>query len=439
MKRRLGLTILATLAPAALAAQIDTTARPISLDEAVRMAQRNSPQAIQARGGERSARAAVRSTYYSFLPSVSLSAGGNRQFTGGATTRLNNQGERVTVPQEPWSWSNGLSFNVQLFDGGQRWYNLRANKASVVAAEANEIAQSYQIELQVKQQYFNILAARESEAAARAQLQQAEEQLKASAARVTAGAATKSDSLRSLVQVGNAQLALLQAQNSLQQANATLSRLVASEQIVTAATIDTVDALTAIDSVMLRQAAEVGPAVQQARASLSAARQSRRATRTPYLPTLSASYSRSGSGLDSQMGLGNNPFTYNGALRFSLGYSIWNQYGREEQIIRSEVALANAEAALRDARLQATATLTQYIGAVNTAEQRIRIQLASVAAAEEDLRVQQQRYNLGASTLLDVLTSQSTLNQARSALIQARYDYRTAKAQIEALVGRRLQ
>ena len=59
-------------------------------------------------------------------------------------------------------------------------------------------------------------------------------------------------------------------------------------------------------------------------------------------------------------------------------------------------------------------------------------------AGEEDLRVQQQRYNLGAGTLLDLLTSQITLNTARQALIQARLDARTAKAQLEALVGRDL-
>jgi outer membrane protein len=61
-----------------------------------------------------------------------------------------------------------------------------------------------------------------------------------------------------------------------------------------------------------------------------------------------------------------------------------------------------------------------------------------VVAGEEDLRVQQERYNLGAGTLLDLITSQSTLITARQALIQARLDARTAKAQIEALVGRDL-
>ena len=70
---------------------------------------------------------------------------------------------------------------------------------------------------------------------------------------------------------------------------------------------------------------------------------------------------------------------------------------------------------------------------------RIALQQQSVAAAVEDLRVQRQRYSLGASTLLDVLTSQTTLDAARSALIQARQDFRVARAQLEALVGRELQ
>ena len=63
---------------------------------------------------------------------------------------------------------------------------------------------------------------------------------------------------------------------------------------------------------------------------------------------------------------------------------------------------------------------------------------SSVAAAEEDLRVQQQRYELGASTLLDVLTSQTQLNQARVALVQTRLNARIARAQLESVIGRDL-
>ena len=52
--------------------------------------------------------------------------------------------------------------------------------------------------------------------------------------------------------------------------------------------------------------------------------------------------------------------------------------------------------------------------------------------------MQQQRYAVGASTLLDLLTSQTQLDEGRRDLIRARYDVRVAKAQLEALVGRDL-
>ena len=97
-----------------------------------------------------------------------------------------------------------------------------------------------------------------------------------------------------------------------------------------------------------------------------------------------------------------------------------------------------ANATLRDAELGAQELLVQFVAALRTARERINVQNVTISAAEEDLRVQQQRYALGASTLLDVLTSQTALNQARLALIQARYDYRVARAQIETVIGRPL-
>ena len=79
-RRRRLTTIAAALAsallPAPLAAQdarAAMAAQPITLPEAIRLAQRNSPLAVQARGQERTARAAVRSAYAGFIPSVTLS------------------------------------------------------------------------------------------------------------------------------------------------------------------------------------------------------------------------------------------------------------------------------------------------------------------------------------------------------------------------------
>lgn len=421
--------------PSALAAQVsaDSVARPISLDDAVRLAQRNAPSAVQAAGAIRSNAAAVRTSYLAFIPSVSLSTGASKQ----AGDRFNSQGELVPFTGADWQYSSGLNANVTLFDGGSRFYDLHSAKANLAAAEANETLQQYNVALSVKQQYFAVLAARESESAANAQLEQAQEQLKTASAKVAAGAATKSDSLRAIIQVGNAQLALIQARNNLNIANASLTRLVATPFVVTATAADTTQSIAlAADSLQVVSLALHGPAVQGAEQSYTAARAGARSSLTAYLPSISMRFSRSGGGADSRFGWGDNRYAYSQNLSFSLSFPFFNQGTREEQVVRSRVAEDNAQAQLRDARFLAQQQLTQYLSAFRSAEQRVQIQLASIAAADEDLRVQQRRYQLGASTFLDVLNSQVTLNQARSALIQARFDARVAKAQIETLTGK---
>ena len=407
---------------------------PISLDEAVRLAQRNSPTAIQARGQVRTSNSTVRSAYGAFLPNLSFSLGQTQ-------SRGRRQGQEGTLVDyvAPASYSTGFNSTLTLFEGGRRFAELSQSRAGVGAAEANEVAQSFNISLQVKREYYNILAARESEAAARAQLGQAEQQLRAASARVRAGAATMSDSLRSVIQVGNARLALLTARNNVRDASAALTRLVASEVMVTARPADTLDLpLAPVDSGALLQLAERGPAVRQAEAQHRAARAGVRVARSSYLPSLDMTFRRSGSGFDSQWGLGAGSLAYSRTLSFGLNFPIFNNFAREDQIVRANVQEDVAEAQLRDARLLARQNLIQQLGALRTAEERIRIQQVSVAAAQEDLRVQQQRYNLGASTLLDLLTSQTTLDNARAALIQARQDYRVARAQIEATIGQDL-
>ncbi|HST08200.1 MAG TPA: TolC family protein [Gemmatimonadaceae bacterium] len=414
------------------------SARKISLDEAIAMAQQNSPQAIQAEGTERTSKAARVSAIGAILPSATLSAGHVVQLGGGAT-RLNSNGEQVTVAQAPTN-NTGLSLNMTIFDGGQRLYDLRTAKSDIAAAEANSIAVKYNVALSVKQQYYAVLAAIESEDAAKLQMAQAAEQFKTSVAKVRAGVATRSDSLRGVVQVGNAELALITAQTNKEAADAALTRIVGSPVPVTADPSSIHENMAALpDSAQLAELAKVGPAVQQAQANLDASKTAVKASKATYLPSLSASYSRSGSGTDPRFGLGNDPYTYSGRLAFSLSYPIFNNFQREEQVVRAKVSEINAQATLRDTELGQVQSLTQNIGALRGASQRVAVQAASVAAAEEDVRVQQQRYNIGASTLLDLITSQAALATAEQALIQARFDYRIARAQLEALIGRDLQ
>lgn len=410
-------------------------ARPITLDEAVRFARQNAPATTQARGALRVGRLSVTNALSQFLPSLGLSASARN--SSGATFF---QGALVPYKGDPWSYSKGYGANLTLFDGGQRWFTYKAAQSAQAANAENEILQQFNVALNVKQQYYSVLAARESESAAARQLEQAEQQLRVTSARVRAGAAMRSDSLRSAIAVGSAKLAIINAQNSLRVSNATLTRLVASPSEVTAVAADTSEVPRIdVDSSALVSLADNGPAVRQASAAFEASRGARRATLTSYLPFVSFSYGSSTSKTSPTFDWGGGPASKSIGYSFSLNYTIFNNFGRELNLMNATVNEENAQTSLRDARLAARENLAQYLGAYRTAAQTIELQLLQIAAAEEDLRAQQSRYAVGASALLDVLTSQSALDNARTALISARLQARTAKAQLEALVGRELK
>src|SRR5262249_14872031 len=159
---------------------------------AVRMAQRSAPAAVQALGAVRSGRAAVANALSQFIPTLSLGAGVTK--SSGATYF---QGSLVPFQGDAWSQSRGYNASLLLFDGGQRYFSYRAASTSLEASRENEVTQSFTVALQVKQQYFAVLAARESQAAAQQQLEQATQQLLVSTTRVQVGAVARTDSLRS--------------------------------------------------------------------------------------------------------------------------------------------------------------------------------------------------------------------------------------------------
>ena len=122
-----------------------------------------------------------------------------------------------------------------------------------------------------------------------------------------------------------------------------------------------------------------------------------------------------------------------------MSYNVFNGFGRELATVQAYVYEDNAEAALRDARFNAKANLAQLIDAFRTAKQTVDLQQLQIAASEEDLAATQSRYSLGAAAYLDLLTSQTLLDAQRILLINARYTARTAKAAIEAFIGRDLK
>lgn len=432
---KLALSLL--LVPAVVVAQqsADAGFKPVSVQDAVALAHENAPSAIQARNAINNAAGTLRTTRNQLFPTLSGSLGHSQ----GAGQQLTNEGALVRRVSTP-SYSTGLNASFTVFDGGKRVNDIRARRADLAAAEVAEDATTFNLALQVKQQYFAILAAREAETASRIALDLAQQQLSASAARVKAGAAIISDSLRSFVAVGNARLAVLTAQNNVRNASLALTRITGSDTPITAIPSDTAAfQIQPVDSATVVTLAMNSPTIQQASAALAASSAAVRSAKASYLPTITSSLRYGGSGYDKFYGIGSDKLAYSNTFSLSASLPLWDGGNRTEAVHRAQATVLNQEASLRDAKLLAQQNIQQQLSTLRTAEERIRIQQLSVQAAQEDLRVQQQRYNLGSSTQLEVTTSQNALNSARQALIQARLDYRTARAQIEAIIGQDLK
>ena len=239
-----------------------------------------------------------------------------------------------------------------------------------------------------------------------------------------------------MVTLGNAQLQLVNARAALATAEANLGRLVGLDGPIGAQEDSAFySILPSVDTAGLRaEAMAQAPSVKSAEASAASARAAIKVAKASYFPTLSLSGSMSLNGSRA------NDYDFLQGRQFNLGLSwpIFNRFQREQNIVSSEVTAENAAATAAESRRQVLASLTTYIASLESARLRIGISQTSVLAAQEDLRVQQERYRLGAATIVDVLTSQEALDQAEVDLVNARFDYLRARAQISALIGRTL-
>jgi outer membrane protein len=417
-----------------LAAQQPAAAPPeVTLQDAVRRALQVQPAMVQAQGDVRNASAANLSSLGAFLPTLTVSGSAARN-----NVRVIDRTTGLPVPPE-YSYTSGLSASLDLFTGFRRLFNWRSAGAGGDAAAAGYVSQRYQVALTTQQDFYDALAREELVRVAQAQLRRAQQELQIAVDKLKAGSATRSDSLRAAVDVGTARLQLLQAQANLATSQATLGRQIGIEGAARAAPDTALPSLP--DTTGLRaEALRSAPTVRQAEAQARAAGASLWSARSQYLPTLTVSYNdnRQGTASPSYTRLvgGGYPETF--SWRFGLSWTVFNGFVREQSQTSASVQRDVAESRSADARRQVDAQVTQQLAALFTAFTQIDISTGQVAAATEDMRVQQERYRVGAATILDLLTSQANLTQAEVNLVQSRFNYVNARAQLEATVGRQL-
>jgi outer membrane protein len=410
--------------------------RAVTLAEAIRLSVRVQPGMVQAQGDVETAAAQHRSAWGAYLPSVTAGSSANDFFSEGASRIDPVTGQLLSGNTTNRSLNASLRASVDLFTGFRRGAELKAANAGQAQAQAGLVDARFQQVLVTTNQFLDALSAAQLMGVREASVRRAEEQLKVSVAKLHAGSATRSDSLRSLVTLGNTQLDLIQAQTDLATAEAGLARLVGEAGRVRALDDSSFRQVVAPgDTAALRQEAEArSPRIQTAVASANLAQANLRASRSAYWPSLTLGASTSWNGSRTT----DYTFFNQRQVSLALSWDIFNGFDRELAIAQREASLDVAEASSADERRAVDAELTQRLAELYAARSKIDITATSVAAATEDLRVQQERYRVGASTIVDVLTSQEALNQAEVDVVNARFDYLRARAQLEALVGRTL-
>src|SRR5256714_10050144 len=399
----------------------------VTLQEAVRRALDVQPLVIQARGAVSSAGWQKRAAYGAFLPSVVLNSSAFRQNTASTVNGF-------LATAGTYQYNSGVTASLDLFTGFSRSGAYRNADATEDAADAGLVNQRFQATATTAQVFFTALANEELVRVAQAQVERAKAELQTSVNKFQAGAATRSDTLTATVDLGNARLALLQTQANLATAQANLGRQVGVDQLVRAVPDSAFPPLP--DTTTMRASAlQTAPLIRQAEAQASATGAQVWSARSQYWPTVTVSYNngRSGVGSPTLPLFSNYPETF--TWRFGLSWTLFNGFGREQAQVSASVAHDVAVAQAADARRQVNAQYTQQLAALFTAWAQIAIAGADVAAGTEAVRVQQQRYQLGAGTLLDLLIAQLNLTQAAVSHEQARYIYPICRGPLGAIVG----
>ena len=178
------------------------------------------------------------------------------------------------------------------------------------------------------------------------------------------------------------------------------------------------------------------PELRSALAALQASQATTLSAWAGLMPDLALNYSY---GIDAPQFAGNGP----DGVR-NLGYSasatvdvpIWDWLTSERKVKEARIRAQASKVALNAAQRRMLADLTEFYNEAEFARQELASLDASLADAREALRLTNLRYVNGESTVLDVVDAQNTLATAENGQVDGLVRYHLALAQLETLTGR---
>lgn len=407
---RTALVASAIVAAYPAAAQMPGAQPTLTLEAALRRALEQAPALAQARAGLDAERGRLAQARLRPNPEAVLDA---ENFAGNRSMQGFDAAEVTVALEQP----------IEL--GGKRAARIAVGRAGVAAAEVRSTLARLDLEQAVRRAYAAAAAAQERLELARAEARTADDIADAVTKLVTGGREPPLRQARARVEQATARAGVLSAERELEAARRALAVLAGET-----------DAAFTVDGASLyRFAATPGAAVSGDAADVILARQEAERARAQVR------VERSARTPDPRVTAGVRRLEAEDATALVAGVAVplplLNRNGGNIAAANAEVV--RAEAALRQAEVEAAVRASSARGALETARaQAETFQTAVIPAAEEGLRVARLGYAAGKFQYLELLEAQRALAQARRQRVDAALEVQRASADLDRALGRSL-
>ncbi len=435
--------ILATLLMVtAMVASAQTKA--LTLDQARQIALERNLSIAQAQNNVEAAQAGVLAATGNYLPTLSASGGWNRSQREGPITI-----QGITIPNTKTVtnyFSTDLNLNYTIFDGFAREGTYTRSSANAIASEQTAARTRQSIVFQVESAYLNVLRNEQLVKVSEENLKRDQRQLERITESNRVGALSRADVYRQQSQVASDELSLINAQNSFDKAKADLLALIGLDvnenYAIADPSISTEISQSEFDATisqynnfkeLSQRALAKRPDYVGAHESVRSAEGGVASARSGYLPTVSAFAGHGFSNSELSKLTANKNLNWG----INLRWNIFDGFGTNQALQSAQVQKKNAELSLQQTERNINVEVKKALLDLDAARKAYDVSQKGLTSATEDRKIAEERYNLGAGTLLDLLTGNAGLVNAQANKVNAVYNYITAKRNVEYSIGER--
>ena len=412
-----------------------------SLNESVQVALENKETLKASVMDLQTSRQNVKESYSTILPSLRFSSSMSESQFPQQTGGYNPSSGEIILDQisSITSASSNISLSQNIYDGGVWWNTIRQAKNSYKISEEYNRQIKTNIIKGVHSAYFNYLKAAQLLDGSRSNLMSAQQQLSLAEQRFKLGSSKKTDFLKAEVRFGQARVDLVNNDAALQNAYMNLKNSMGLIGKNIDFSVEEVEAPMEIipefetGFTLLQKS---NPSVKAKQYQITAAEINEKIAKGARMPNISANTSVSGSSDNIGDALSNST---NEKQRINTGLSIsipiFSGNSISTRIQKAKISVDKQQSEyltqLQDLSVQLRYTLDR----LKNYEEIIPINETVLESAEEDLKLAQVRYSQGSTTILEVLDSQVSVQQARSSLIRSKYDAYIEQTNLKALLG----